>query len=66
MKEIKTYINEAEIFLVTVNSNIKTYEQLEILVSISQLADSDVYMIMMFLSHITELFLAGENDLTCT
>ena len=34
--------NEAEIFLVTENSNIKTYKQLEILVSMSQLADRDV------------------------
>ena len=33
--------NEAEIFLVTENSNIKTYKQLEILVSMSQLADRD-------------------------
>ena len=36
--------NEAEIFLVTEYSNIKTYKQLEILVSMSQLADRDVYI----------------------
>jgi len=36
--------NEAEIFLVTENTNIKTYKQLEILVSMSQLADRDVYV----------------------
>ena len=34
--------NEAEIFLVTENSNIKTYKQFEMLVSMSQLADRDV------------------------
>ena len=34
--------NEADIFLVTEYSNIKTYKQLEILVSMSQLADRDV------------------------
>ena len=37
--------NEAEIFLVTEYWNIKTYKQLEILVSMSQLADHDVQLL---------------------
>ena len=37
--------NEAEIFLIADNSNIKIYKQFEILASMSQLADRDVYVI---------------------
>ena len=35
--------NEAEIFLFAENLNIETYKQLEFLVSMSKLADRDVY-----------------------
>ena len=37
--------NEAEIFLFTENLNIETYKQLEFLVSMSKLADRDVYIV---------------------
>ena len=36
--------NEAEIVLVTDITNLKTYKQLEILTSMSHLADRDVYL----------------------